>query len=427
MGVTARHHPVRDRSPYTSRVAAPTPSPLERLSVGLGEGLAYGTVLLGADLCVEWVSPSAHHLVGYSPEELVGRPALDLVHPDDVAPLAAIAFAEVASPNPFGRGDPAGMATNLIRVRHADGSWRALDLAANNQLANPDVAGIVLVLRDATAEQALQEVLLRLSRNEPLPSVVGAVVDLLAAQIEGVAVSVRARDGGGAPVTVARGVAPEREADVSVPLEHEDFRSELRVWVPGGDPTLWCRTLVDRAAGLVRLAQARDVGLAELRRAAQTDPLTGVRNRAGLADRLDTLAAGAWGGLNAVLYVDLDGFKRVNDEWGHATGDAVLVEVARRLQGCLRSGDVLSRTGGDEFVAVCAGVPDAAVAAAIAHRIVGALNRPVVVPAGEVACGATVGVAVGGRDDTPQLTERADAALLRAKRAGKGRVEIDAR
>jgi diguanylate cyclase (GGDEF)-like protein len=188
---------------------------------------------------------------------------------------------------------------------------------------------------------------------------------------------------------------------------------------------VWCRTLVERAADLVRLALTRDVGAAELRRAAHTDPLTGVRNRVGLAERLEVLAASSWGGLNAVIYVDLDDFKAVNDTWGHAAGDAVLVECAKRLQACLRAGDVLARHGGDEFVAVCAGVPDAEVAAAIARRIVAQLGQPVPLPHGPVPAGASVGVAVGDRAATAGLTERADAALLRAKRAGKGRVEVD--
>lgn len=398
---------------------------LGRVTAGLGHGLAYGIALIGADLCFEWVSPSARDLLGYEPDELVGREALTFVHPDDVGPLAEIVLSEVASPKPFGSGDPAGMATNLIRVRHADGTWRALDLAANNQLGDPAVRGIVLVLRDATAERLTQDVLTRLARNEPLAAVVGAVADLLLAQVRGASVTVAVEDASGSPIVVTRGAPPAEPPSVRVPLGDGRGRRELLAWVPGGEPTPWCRTLVERAAGMVALAQARDVGVASLRRAAQTDPLTGVGNRAGLADRIETLAAESWGGLNAVLYLDLDDFKRINDEWGHAVGDAVLVEVARRLQSCLRARDALARTGGDEFVAVCAAVPDASVATAIAERIVRELSVPVRVAGATVPTGASVGVAVGGREHARALTDRADAALLRAKRAGKGRIDVD--
>jgi diguanylate cyclase (GGDEF)-like protein len=120
----------------------------------------------------------------------------------------------------------------------------------------------------------------------------------------------------------------------------------------------------------------------------------------------------------ALLYLDLDGFKEVNDRHGHAMGDVVLREVARRLQPQMRAGETLARLGGDEFAVVMRGGADAAAAEALAERIVAALREPVTLPGGaRVAIGVSVGIAVqnAGEADADRLLEQADHALYRAK------------
>jgi diguanylate cyclase (GGDEF)-like protein len=124
----------------------------------------------------------------------------------------------------------------------------------------------------------------------------------------------------------------------------------------------------------------------------------------------------------AVLFCDLDGFKAVNDRYGHPAGDVVLRETARRLQTVLRPGDTVGRIGGDEFVAVCPSVPGEAAAAALVARVVEAVGAPVVVGTDadgplQVRVGVSVGVALSrGTDDVDALLARADEAMYRVKR-----------
>jgi diguanylate cyclase (GGDEF)-like protein len=124
----------------------------------------------------------------------------------------------------------------------------------------------------------------------------------------------------------------------------------------------------------------------------------------------------------AVLAVDLDDFKAVNDRYGHAAGDAVLVASAARMKQLLREADVIARIGGDEFVIVLGQVDDAAAAREVASRVVESLSRPIPLAGGETArIGASVGIAMccDGEDTLGGLLKTADAALYAAKREGK--------
>lgn len=125
----------------------------------------------------------------------------------------------------------------------------------------------------------------------------------------------------------------------------------------------------------------------------------------------------------AVLYIDVDYFKRVNDRVGHGGGDAVLLAVADRLRAAVRPGDVVSRFGGDEFVVVAGGVTDGPSAAVIAERIRSGVGEPVRVDGRRLSVTVSVGVAVGPGSSARSLLEQADSALYRAKEAGRNRVE----
>jgi diguanylate cyclase (GGDEF)-like protein len=124
----------------------------------------------------------------------------------------------------------------------------------------------------------------------------------------------------------------------------------------------------------------------------------------------------------AVLFCDLDGFKVVNDNFGHDAGDAVLVEVALRLRGAVRDGDTVARYGGDEFVVLCAGDVDSEGLVALADRIDATVREPVVVDGTSASLGVSVGIAEAWTtdDDLGLVTLRADRAMYRAKSAGKG-------
>ena len=164
-----------------------------------------------------------------------------------------------------------------------------------------------------------------------------------------------------------------------------------------------------------------------LRRQALHDALTGLPNRALLADRLSHAVAHAArrGSRTAVLFVDIDDFKAVNDSYGHHGGDEALIEVARRLETSLRPSDTLARVGGDEFVAVCEDIASLESAAALAQRIVEALVPPVVLSDGEAPVQVSVGVSVGASDDgSDALIRRADAAMYEAKLAGGGAYRV---
>lgn len=160
-----------------------------------------------------------------------------------------------------------------------------------------------------------------------------------------------------------------------------------------------------------------------LQRAARRDPLTGLTNRTGFWEVLESVGAGQSEPRVGVLYVDLDGFKGVNDAHGHRVGDQVLTEVGRRLARGLRPGDVVARLGGDEFAVLCPQLSDDAAAVAIAERVVAALEEPFVVGSVEVTIGASVGIATTapGRLDADELLDAADRALYRAKGDGRGR------
>lgn len=181
------------------------------------------------------------------------------------------------------------------------------------------------------------------------------------------------------------------------------------------------------------LAEAVVLAAIATRRSAQTrlghqahhDPLTGLPNRGCFLDRLGRAlaAAGRSGGPPAVLFLDLDRFKFVNDSLGHAAGDRLLVQVADRLRGCARPGDVVARLGGDEFTVLLGGPAGAVEAEAVAARVVAAMRAPFAVGGRDLAVTASIGIAVASpaHVDPADLLRDADVALYRAKERGKAR------
>jgi len=230
--------------------------------------------------------------------------------------------------------------------------------------------------------------------------------------------------------------AYDRIADEGYPLLNDGghYRIQLQMrhkqghllWIDlsgvqlDGDVTLW--TVAD--IGAVKDAQTRAEHIAF------HDALTGLPNRLLLADRLrQGLATQSRTATRlAVCYLDLDGFKRINDERGHDAGDALLAEIGRRLTRALRRDDTAARVGGDEFVVLLTlldPAEDAEWRAAI-ERLLDTLQQPITLPCGtEVQVGASIGVALAPQHGTDRtvLLALADQAMLRAKRAGKGRME----
>ena len=155
---------------------------------------------------------------------------------------------------------------------------------------------------------------------------------------------------------------------------------------------------------------------------ASHDPLTGLPNRMLFHDRLRHAIARRNHGALAVLFLDLDRFKLVNDGYGHDVGDALLREVAARLSSCLRAEDTVARLGGDEFVVLIEDLPGAEFAATIAGKIAARLAEPVVIGGRTLPVSSSVGIALHPRDgsDPQTLLKNADTAMYRAKEAGRG-------
>ncbi len=175
--------------------------------------------------------------------------------------------------------------------------------------------------------------------------------------------------------------------------------------------------------GILRDISERKENEDRIKRLAHHDTLTGLPNRNLLNDRINHALARVrrHGGRMAVLYVDLDKFKPINDTLGHEAGDAVLREVAQRLNTCIRGSDTVSRVGGDEFVVVVEEIGRPGEAAMVARKIVDVLARPI--PYNEHACqiGASIGIAVFPDDGSTMddVCKAADVAMYRVKHAGR--------
>jgi diguanylate cyclase (GGDEF)-like protein len=156
---------------------------------------------------------------------------------------------------------------------------------------------------------------------------------------------------------------------------------------------------------------------------ASQDAVTGLPNRRQLLEQLGRAVTEQHPQSLALCYLDLDEFKQINDSLGHEAGDFVLVEVAHRLLGCVRQGDLVVRLGGDEFVLLLHGIEDRERCEEILQRIVGSLSQPLWYRDQQVTISVSMGVALfpGDGQTADSLLDRADRAMYRAKRAGKNR------
>ena len=154
------------------------------------------------------------------------------------------------------------------------------------------------------------------------------------------------------------------------------------------------------------------------------DALTGLPNRIALTEALDERHAGQR--RVAILFIDLDGFKLVNDSLGHAAGDELLIRVAERILAAVRGADLVARLGGDEFVVTCAGIDNLGEATEVAARICGAIESPFRIGNQDVVISASVGIAFAepGACTADEILRRADLAMYRAKVAGRSRVVV---
>ena len=399
-------------------------------------------LVVGTDGHISFVSPASGQVLGVSENELLGRPPLALVHPHDQAPAKALLDRTWANATATDRIE--------VRLRRGDGTFGWFELLAENLSQNDQIGGAVIHVRDITDRKRAE---LRLSESEArFRSLVqhgGDIVMVLDSSLRFSYVSPSAgrllgygsskltgtalsrlfhvddlRDVAG---LIERGISSRRDTPIELRLRHKSGR-----WV-SIETTITDLRHDQAVRGIVlngRSNADRKELERELRYKALHDALTGLANRtsfieraANILDRRDLSRA------VAVLFIDLDDFKNVNDGMGHMMGDALLIEMASRLRRSLRPADTAARLGGDEFAVLVEGISDAAKAQQVAERVIAALSDPVSLEGHEVRVGASIGVAVsrergGGRSSAEELLRDADMAMYRAKITGKGRVQL---
>ena len=382
---------------------------------------------------VLWVDDATRGALGQNGERLIGNLSIDGVHPDDLDRVR-LGWAEMlANPDIVHR----------MRFRRRIGdSWQWFEASMTNRLADPDQPEVHMEVVDISREmEALEEIRRRerlLDRlAEALPQAIvqldrdGKVVcsnrlirDLFDERIDEIG-------------TLIESAAPDDRGAVAGAVDESllgaDHDLEARLVVPGRSRPIVAeivlRALSDDRGGpdgviccisnVTERAQLRE----NLELRATFDPLTGLHNRDSTIRALDVaMAEGQGNGGVAVVFIDLDGFKGVNDSFGHSVGDEVLRSVADRLAAAVRGRDIVGRIGGDEFLVVCPEVADVEAALATAARIATVLDPDAADAHMLHGIGASLGVSwTVGDEDPESLMARADRAMYLSKQEGSGR------
>ena len=382
------------------------------------------------------VDEATTQILGWAAEDMVGFRSLDFIHPDDQERAIESWMQMLSEP---------GVVQPPVRMRHqrSDPSWVWFDVTNHNRLADPDGGYVLAEMVDITDEMAAQEALRAREQllhrlAEALPTGVFQVLpDRRVVYANNRLGSIL---GLGAVDTVQAQVATVADEDRPILLaaldaaldEGADGDLEIRVQPGDGFRARRClvrlRSLVDeRGVVTGAVVSVEDVTesaqlRAELERRATHDLLTRVMNRGAAMDALEAALARKAAG-TAVIYIDVDRLKWVNDQLGHTAGDELLRIVADRLVATVRAGDTLGRVGGDEFLVVCPGIAGAEPALSVADRIARAVNRPARLSAATLDLQVSIGVAHSGRRaiSADALVARADTAMYASKRRGLGR------
>jgi diguanylate cyclase (GGDEF)-like protein len=293
-----------------------------------------------------------------------------------------------------------------------------------------DVARIVGIVTDITDRHRVEEAL-RATEERLRQVVANAPIVLFAFDARG---RITLAEGAAMPNVGADIVVPGSEVAASIErvLQGESFRADVAFG--GAVYDTWYQPLTDDDGGVVGgfgvstdVTERRRVE-SKLAHQAVHDPLTGLPNRVLFLDRLGQALkrGGRKRVLTAVLFLDLDRFKLVNDSFGHPVGDEVLLVAAERLRALVRPADTVARFGGDEFVVLCEDLVGELEAVGIAERIVDGLRQPARVGGVEIYLSTSIGIAISrGDDQTPDdMIRDADVAMYRAKERGRARWEV---
>jgi diguanylate cyclase (GGDEF)-like protein/PAS domain S-box-containing protein len=413
-----------------------------------------------------YASPSAQRLLGFAPQELVGRSIVDLVHPEDVLDASSGAPVDRVLGTGPGRRPTVRLATaegwKRMRLERTTGEElgdHLLLITARELTHEHDAASLLseqtLVLeriaRGAPVVDSLRALALMAQRRmgdgsvlvgfvdqASFDSVAPGVDDDLVKQLERLGVSRPPLAASPAAVDpgfwrldgwdpVVRGASGGRWASAWVAelVVGDEVAGRVVALRPDNGPLpAEVADLLNLVVDLATIAVERHQLQARLAHGALHDELTGLPNRRYLLGRLDDAFSrpGAQAGL---LFIDLDRFKVINDSLGHEAGDHLLAEVTDRFRRALRPADLVARVGGDEFVVLCPDLEGPEAVAGLAARLTESLADPIDLPGGRVVVSASIGVVhATGPADPAELLQDADLAMYDAKEAGRNRTAV---
>jgi diguanylate cyclase (GGDEF)-like protein/PAS domain S-box-containing protein len=391
---------------------------------------------------LQYVSPAFERILGKSREQYGPRPAFQLLHPDDLEKMRVNPSGDSSDPN-------VGWQTEL-RLEHANGSWLWFEATVTNHMSDPDVRGIVSNLHDITNRKRANEALME-AHERFRSAFENAPIGMLMADLDGVII--RANPALGRILgRTADELGGENVDTFTHPDDRKFSKSEMdRLLLDGSDGyriekryshadgrDVWASLNVScvrdgEKRPLYFIGQIEDVteskALRErLAHAAIHDPLTSLPNRELFMDRLECSLRQATREQRqlAVMFLDVDRFKLINDTLGHDVGDQILCAVADRLNSVMRASDTLARFGGDEFTVLCSGDQGDDNTLKMAQRLVETMGDPIILESGEIFVSLSVGIALsnGDRDSGATLLRNADVAMYQAKARGPSRIEI---
>jgi diguanylate cyclase (GGDEF)-like protein/PAS domain S-box-containing protein len=382
------------------------------------------------------IDPNVSKMLGWTADDMIGVRSSEFIHPDD-RDRAVAAWLQLITDRDSHRVRQ--------RVKCQDGSWLWVEVEhTHNGAEDPDDIDVFTHITDISDEMAAHEAVLRREQlfrrlAESLPNGV-LQVDAerhtafanarLAMLLEVAAVD-------GVDELLQRIVEDDREpVDVAIAAalaEGADAELEVAAVVPQAGRRRWGLTIAsvaDQDGEPGALICVNDVTeharmRADLETRATVDGLTGCLNRAATMTAVEDALMGQQAAETVVVFVDLDGFKPVNDHYGHAAGDELLTHVAARLRQLTRNDDAVGRFGGDEFLVVCGGVERPEQMDVIARRVGSAFAQPIALATGTVHVKASIGVARATPGmSAEELIAHADAAMYEAKRRGDGRPQL---
>ncbi len=439
--------------------------------------------IVGADEQIVYTSPAASELFGYEDGDLSWTDPTSSIHPDDRAQTVEAMGARIAA----GSQDPV-----RFRLLGKDGVWHDVESIARDLTSDPDIGGIVVTTRDVSARVRAETlvadqaaILTLIARGAPLASTLATLCDVLERHVADATCGVLLVDherqvlglgaGPRVPMELAQAcqniqiggtedafgsTAALGSTAVVLDMDTDPRAQSLRdiasrVGVAGlwstpifdsneqgiigalamffgqpHEPSAHQREIVQMFTQIAAIAIERQVAEDLLAHRANHDSLTSLPNRALFLEFLSMSLARSQrdGGTLAVLFLDLDRFKHINDGLGHDAGDELLAQLARRLRETMRPSDVVARFGGDEFTVLCDGLDPAraeAQAREVARRLLDAIEQPISIEGEDRKLSASLGIAMAGPGSTAEgLLRDADAAMYSAKENGKARCEM---